>query len=130
LTKLALGWLGPGWVTVVRFAVAAPVLALLGRRGLRDALSMRMLASGAVGFGAVIVLQNAGIGSTSVSHAALIVGVVPVLVALMAAALGRGRTGPLAWLGFALALAGGRETWRMLGDRLAAAIDAVLRRPL
>ncbi len=54
----------------------------------------------------MIVVQNAGIERTSVSHAALIVGVVPVLVALMAAALGRGRTGPLAWLGFALALAG------------------------
>ena len=54
----------------------------------------------------MIVIQNAGIERTSVSHAALIVGVVPVLVALMAAALGRGSTGPLAWLGFALALGG------------------------
>src|SRR5271165_3079824 len=66
LTKLALGWLGPGWLTVVRFAVAAPLLALVGRRGMRDALTPGVLASGAVGFGAVIVLQNAGIEHTSV----------------------------------------------------------------
>src|ERR1700751_5293406 len=74
LTKLALGWLDPSWLTVVRFLVAAPVLAVVGRRGLRDALSLRIVASGAIGFGAVIVFQNAGIEHTSVSHAAMIVG--------------------------------------------------------
>ena len=87
LTKLALGWLGPGWLTVARFLVAAPMLGLVGRRGLRDALTPRVLASGAVGFGVVIVLQNVGIEHTSVSHAAMIVGAIPVLVALMAAGL-------------------------------------------
>ena len=106
LTKLALGWLGPGWVTVVRFAVAAPLLALVGRRGLRDALSIQMLASGAIGFGAVIVLQNAGIEHTSVSHAAMIVGAIPVLVALMAAGFGETATRPLTWAGYAVALIG------------------------
>ena len=106
LTKLALGWLGPGWLTVARFLVAAPVLALVGRRGLRDALTVRILASGAIGFGAVIVLQNAGIARTSVSHAAMIVGAIPVLVALIAAGLGQTATRPMAWAGYAVALIG------------------------
>ena len=106
LTKLALGWLGPGWLTVVRFAAAAPVLAVVGRRGLRDALTLRVLASGAVGFGTVIVLQNAGIERTSVSHAAVVVGAVPVLVALIAAGLGQTATRALTWAGYAVALIG------------------------
>ncbi len=65
-----------------------------------------MLFAGAVGYGLVIVLQNAGIERTSVSHAALIVGAVPALVALVAAVAGRGLHGPARRAGFALALAG------------------------
>jgi drug/metabolite transporter (DMT)-like permease len=106
LTKLALGWLDPSWLTVGRFVVAAPLLAVVGRRGLRDALSLRMLASGAIGFGAVILLQNAGIQHTSVSHAAMIVGAVPVLVALMTAGSGQAATRPLTWAGYGVALVG------------------------
>ena len=106
LSKLALEWLEGGWLTVVRFALAAPVLAVLARGNLRAALTPRIVFAGAVGYGLVIVLQNAGIERTSVSHAALIVGAVPALVALVAAVSGRGATGPTAWLGFALALGG------------------------
>jgi O-acetylserine/cysteine efflux transporter len=106
LSKLALGWLGPGWVTVARFAVAAPVLALVGRRGLREALTPRILASGAIGFGAVIILQNVGIEGTSVSHAAVVIGAIPVLVALIAAGLGQTAARPLTWAGYAVALMG------------------------
>ncbi len=106
LTKLALGWLGPGWLTVARFAVAAPLLALVGRRGIRDALTPAVLASGAIGFGAVILLQNAGIERTSVSHAAVVIGAAPVLVALIAAGLGRTSSRPLTWAGYAVALLG------------------------
>ena len=106
LTKLALGWLGPGWLTVARFAVAAPLLALVGRRGIRDALTPAVLASGAIGFGAVIVLQNAGIERTSVSHAAVVIGAAPVLVALIAAGLGQTATRPFTWAGYGVALVG------------------------
>ena len=106
LSKLSLDWLGGGWLTVVRFAIAAPLLAYAGRRGLRAALTPRIAAAGAIGFGAVILLQNAGIERTSVSHAALVVGAVPVMVALMAAALGHGVARPVAWAGYGLALAG------------------------
>jgi drug/metabolite transporter (DMT)-like permease len=106
LSKLSLEWLGAGWLTVVRFAVAAPLLALAGRRGLRAALTPGVATAGAVGYGGVILLQNAGIERTSVSHAALVVGAVPVLVALITAGTGRGLARPVAWSGYALALAG------------------------
>lgn len=106
LTKLSLSWLGPSWLTVVRFAVAAPVLALVGRRGLRAAVTPGILASGAIGFGAVIVLQNVGIEHTSVSHAAVVIGAIPVLVALIAAGLGQAVARALTWAGYAVALLG------------------------
>src|SRR3954469_10527793 len=106
LTKLSLEWLGGGWLTVLRFALAAPLLAWFGRRGLRAAVAPSVLGAGAIGFGVVILLQNAGVGRTSVSHAALVVGAVPVLVALLSAVLGHGVARPVAWAGYALALAG------------------------
>ena len=106
LSKLVLEWLDGGTLTVVRFALAAPILAFAARRHLRAAFTPRILAAGAIGYGLVIVLQNAGIERTSVSHASLIVGATPALVALTSVAFGRGKCGPVAWLGFALALAG------------------------
>jgi drug/metabolite transporter (DMT)-like permease len=106
LSKVALGWLDPAWLTAARFSVAAPVLALIGRRRLREALTPAIMAWGATGYGMVIILQNLGIERTSVSHAALILGAVPALVALTAAGLGRSSSGPVAWAGFAVALAG------------------------
>jgi len=125
LSKLALGWLAPAWLTVARFVLAAPALALLGRRGLRAACSPSVAAAGALGFGGVVVLQNAGIEHTSVSHAAVLLGAVPVLVALFTAA----RSG---WAGYALAMGGvaliadsGGGGSTMLGDGLVLA-SAVL----
>ncbi len=106
LTKLALGWLGPAWVTVVRFSVAAPLLGLASRRGFREALDLRVVLSGAVGFGGVVVLQNVGIARTSVTHGAVLVGAMPVIVAVIAAGLGHGRTRPRTWAGYAVALVG------------------------
>jgi O-acetylserine/cysteine efflux transporter len=106
LSKLVLEWLDGGTLTVVRFALAAPLLAFAARKHLRAAFTPRILFAGAIGYGVVIVLQNLGIGHTSVSHASLIVGATPALVALVAVAGGRGSCGPAAWLGFALALGG------------------------
>ena len=107
LSKVALGWLDAGWLTVVRFGLAAPLLLLAARPAeLRRALTPGIAGAGAIGFGLVIVLQNAGIAHTNVTHAALIVGAVPVLVALLAAGLRHGTAGPLAWAGHLLALAG------------------------
>lgn len=106
LSKLSLAWLDPSWLTAMRFVVAAPILALVGRAGLRAALTPRILASGAVGYGAVVLLQNVGIEHTSVSHGAIIVGALPVVVALVVAALGKGNARLLVWLGYAVALIG------------------------
>src|SRR3712207_4535599 len=105
-SKLALGWLDPFSLAVARFALAAPVLALVARRSLRRALSWAVAAWGAVFYGAGVALQNVGVGHTSVTHAALILATVPALVALMAAARGRSSATPQSWLGFVLAIGG------------------------
>src|SRR3712207_3010030 len=94
LSKLALDWLDPAWLSAVRFLVAAPLLLLAGRAAVRAAADPRVALWGVLGFGGVILLQNFGIARTSVSHAALIIGVVPALVAVVAAARGRSMVGP------------------------------------
>src|SRR5215212_5595784 len=106
LSKLALGWLDPTWLAVVRFGLAAPVLALVARRTLRAAATLPVAAWGALGYGAMVVLQNLGVERTSVTHASLIFGAVPVLVAAGSALAGRAAAGPRAWAGFGVALGG------------------------
>jgi len=105
LSKVGLGWLDPTWLGVARFALAAPLLAILARGALREAMTPGIAAAGALGYGAVILLQNAGLGQTSVSHAALIVGATPVLVTLFIAA-GGGARGAAAWIGPLIGVAG------------------------
>jgi O-acetylserine/cysteine efflux transporter len=106
VTKLALQWLPPGWLTVARFGLAAAVLlAAVGFR-VRGAASPAVLAWGAVGYGGSILVQNAGITRTSVSHAALLIGATPVLVAVIAALRHRSVAPPVAWTGFAVSFAG------------------------
>ena len=53
-----------------------------------------------------MLLQNAGITRTSVSHAALLIGTAPVMVAIIAALWQRSVARPVAWGGFAVSLAG------------------------
>ncbi|HSO53470.1 MAG TPA: DMT family transporter, partial [Actinomycetes bacterium] len=106
LTKLALEWLPPGWLTVIRFGLAAAVLLAATRFRVRAVCSPAVLAWGAVGYGGSILIQNAGITRTSVSHAALLVGATPVLVAVLAAVRQARLARPVAWTGFALSLAG------------------------
>jgi O-acetylserine/cysteine efflux transporter len=106
LSKLALQWLGPGWLTAVRFGLAAAVLLPVARRRGQRVLEARLLGCGAVGYGATVIVQNAGIARTSVTHAALLIGAVPVLVAVIAAVWHRAVARPVAWLGFAISLGG------------------------
>jgi O-acetylserine/cysteine efflux transporter len=106
LSKLALQWLAPGWLTAVRFGLAAAVLLPVARRRGAKVLELRVLASGAFGYGGTVVVQNVGITRTSVTHAALLIGAVPVLVAIIAAVWHRAVARPLAWLGFAISLGG------------------------
>ncbi len=107
LSKAGLGWLGPGWLTVARFGLAAAVLlAAVPRAALRAACTGPVLAAGTLGYGGCVLLQNAGIARTSVTHAALLIGAVPVLVAIIAALWQHAVARPVAWAGFALSLAG------------------------
>ena len=106
LSKVALGWLGPAWLTFARFGLAAAVLVLVSRSRLRAAWSPAVVLSGAGGYGGSVLLQNIGVQRTSVTHAALLIGATPVLVAIMAAILRHSVARPVAWLGFALSLAG------------------------
>ncbi|HEY6313402.1 MAG TPA: DMT family transporter [Streptosporangiaceae bacterium] len=64
------------------------------------------MASGAFGYGGSVIVQNAGITRTSVTHAALLIGAVPVLVAVIAALWHHTVARPVAWVGFAVSLAG------------------------
>jgi drug/metabolite transporter (DMT)-like permease len=108
LSKLALAWLPPGWLTVVRFGLAAAILLAVARRrgGLRAAFTPAVLAAGALGYGGSVMVQNAGIARTSVTHAALLIGAVPVMVAIIAAIWYRAVAAPVAWFGFAVSLGG------------------------
>jgi O-acetylserine/cysteine efflux transporter len=107
LSKLALVWLAPAWLALLRFGVAAGVLLLVaGWDKVRAACRPAVLASGAAGYGGSVVLQNFGIVHTSVTHAALIVGATPVLIAIIAAVWHRKVARPVAWAGFGLSLVG------------------------
>jgi drug/metabolite transporter (DMT)-like permease len=106
LSKVALEWLPPAWLAVARFAVAAAVLLAVSRPGWRGAFRPAVLVAGGLGYGASVVLQNLGLQRTSVTHAALIVGTSPMLIAVIAALWHRTVTRPAAWAGFAVSLAG------------------------
>jgi drug/metabolite transporter (DMT)-like permease len=107
LSRLALEWLPPAWLAFGRFGLAAAVLLLVVPRSrLRAACSPAVLALGALGYGGSVVVQNAGIARTSVSHAALLIGAAPVLVAIIAAGWHHTVARPVAWAGFAVSLAG------------------------
>jgi O-acetylserine/cysteine efflux transporter len=106
LSKLALGWLPPGWLTFARFGLAAAILLVVARDRVRAVCTPAVLASGAIGYGGAVVVQNAGISRTSVSHAALLIGAAPVLIAVIAALWQHTMARPVAWAGFALSLAG------------------------
>jgi O-acetylserine/cysteine efflux transporter len=112
LSKVALTWLDPGWLTAVRFTLAAAVLLAAlgcqptGRRKLRAAFSWPVLAWGAFGYGGAVLVQNCGVARTSVTHAALLIGAGPVLIAVFTALWRHVVARPLAWVGFAVSLAG------------------------
>lgn len=106
LSKLALGWLSPWWLTVARFGLAATVLLVAARPRISGACTPGVLAWGALGYGGSIMLQNAGIERTSISHAAMLVGATPVLVAIIVAIWQRIVATPVAWAGYVVSLTG------------------------
>jgi O-acetylserine/cysteine efflux transporter len=106
LSKVALGWMPPAWLAFARFALAAAILLVASRSRLRGAWSPAILITGGLGYGGSVLLQNLGIERTSVTHAALLIGATPVLVAIIAAGLRHSVARPVAWAGFGLSLAG------------------------
>jgi O-acetylserine/cysteine efflux transporter len=107
LSKAALTWLPPGWLVVARFALAAAVLLVfVDKTALRAAFRGPVLAWGAAGLGGSVLVQNTGIDRTSVTHAALLIGTGPVLVAVIAAAWHHNIARPVAWAGFTVSLGG------------------------
>jgi O-acetylserine/cysteine efflux transporter len=106
LSKLSLEWLEPGWLTVVRFGLAALLLAFPARAHLRAAVTPAIVLWGILGVGVTVVVQNVGVGLTSVSHASMMVGSMPVLVAVIAAVWHRHRLVPQAWTGLVVSLVG------------------------
>ena len=106
LSKLALRWLDPSWLTVGRFGVAAVVLGWFVRRRLRAALTGPILGWGAAAFGAGVIFQNVGLAHTSVSHASVLMGAVPALVALTALVAGHGGATRREWVSIVLSVGG------------------------
>jgi len=105
LSKTAFSGFGPAWLTVFRFALAGLVIVAVMRPRLRD-VRPALWFYGAFGYGACVLLQNIGLERTSVTHAALLLGSVPVLVAVLAVIFNGARVGLIAWAGFALSLGG------------------------
>ena len=56
LSKLALEWLSPGWLTAARFGLAAAVLLAVAKPGLRAAFTPKVLFSGALGYGGSVMV--------------------------------------------------------------------------
>jgi O-acetylserine/cysteine efflux transporter len=105
LSKTAMGAFGPAWLTVIRFAVAGLILMVVLRPNLRN-VRLSVVLWGSLGYGGCIVIQNVGLSQTSVTHAALLIGAVPVIVAALAVGFEGARVGLIAWAGFSLSLAG------------------------
>ena len=123
LTKVAVADVGPAWLTVARLALAGVPLAVACRRHLRAALSPQVLVWGALGYGAVLTLQNIGVERTSVSHAALLVGALPVLVAALAAShRALRRPGPARRAGASARSPGAGRRWGGLAVALAGVV--------
>ncbi len=107
LSAVALHGASPAWLVSMRFGCAALVLGMIaGRAGLRRACSPRIVMWGVLGYGGVVLLQSEALQRTSVSHAAVLGGIVPVLVVLIAIARGLGRPTGFAAVGLLGAVGG------------------------
>ena len=123
--KLALREMGVGHMVLYRFLFASmgmlPVLFVAGRRKGSPRWTARekgtLLLSSALGIPIQFLLQFEGLAHTTVSHAALMVGTMPVLLALGATLFAGERLDWIGWLaltgstvGAALIVLGGRQT--------------------
>ena len=107
LSKVALEHLDPVWLAFIRFFLAGACLVLVvSRTQLRAVLRPTIVVWGAVGYGGSILVQNIGVAYTSVTHAALLVGMTPILVAAFAAAWSRSALSGYVWAGAMVSVVG------------------------
>jgi O-acetylserine/cysteine efflux transporter len=126
LSAVALRGVAPAALVSMRFACAAGVLAVIARRGsLRAALTWRIAWWGVLGYGAVVLAQCEGVERTSLSHAAILGAIVPVLVVLIAIARGCERPSTLGTLGL-LGAVGGAALFTSGGGRASLAGDGLV----
>jgi drug/metabolite transporter (DMT)-like permease len=126
LSAVALRGIAPAALVSLRFGCAAGVLALIARRGsLRAALTWRIGWWGVLGYGAVVLAQCEGVERTSLSHAAVLGAIVPVLVVLIAVARGCRRPSALGALGL-LGAVGGAGLFTGGGGRASLAGDGLV----
>lgn len=107
LGKLALRETDAAHVVLLRFAVAALVAAPFALRGRETRALFRspvVLLAGAL-YGVAFLVQFEGLARVSVTLAALLVGVMPALIAISARFLGE-RVSPASWAGVAAATLG------------------------
>ncbi|MFI8100276.1 DMT family transporter [Streptomyces sp. NPDC086023] len=95
-------------VLVLRFAVALPVLAVAGRRGLRALSAAQWRGAGLLGLvlGVILLLETYGVVHTSATNAGLIISLTMILTPLAEAALTRTRPSGGFLAAAALSLAG------------------------
>jgi O-acetylserine/cysteine efflux transporter len=126
LSAVALRGVAPAALVSIRFGCAASILAVIARRGsLRAALTWRITWWGVLGYGAVVLTQCEGVERTSLSHAAVLGGIVPVLVVLIAIARGCRRPSALGTLGL-LGAVGGAGLFTSGGGHASLAGDALV----
>ena len=107
-SKVALGWLDPAWLDRRPLRPGRPRARVRGPRAACALRSPRPSSPGAAsGYGAMVLLQNAGVERTSAGHAALLFGRrARPRRGRRDAGRPRARAAPLAWLGFGVALGG------------------------
>jgi len=126
LSAVALRGVAPAALVSIRFGCAASILAVIARRGsLRAELTWRIAWWGVLGYGAVVLTQCEGVERTSLSHAAVLGGIVPVLVVLIAIARGSKRPSALGTLGL-LGAVGGAGLFTSGGGHASLAGDALV----
>jgi drug/metabolite transporter (DMT)-like permease len=125
LSAIALHSMAPAWLACLRFGLAALALgAVASPSSLRAAVRAPILGWGVLGYAGVIMLQGEGIEHTSVSHAAVLGGIVPALVVLIPMARGTQRPsagvalGLLGAVGGVVLVAGGGGHSSLDGDGL------------
>jgi len=110
-TKLAVGGIDPAAAAVLRTVLSAlialPLILVHGLKLPRSTTARRSLAVSSLGgFVFFPLLFTFGVGRTSAGHAALILGILPVLTGLIAAGLERHWPRGRWWVGCVIAMAG------------------------